>query len=88
MAKVKLGQMVHTKVDPRSNNGTDVAMAFVTKVSSEEDSREVFANLRVLLDTGADLKVNEVKVIAKRPEEDADVDTDVSGVQRVAWTSV
>lgn len=88
MAKAKLGQLVHTKVDPRKNNGDDVAMAFVTKIKEDDDANEVFVNLRVLLDTGADLRVSNVKVLAKRPEEDAEVDSDVSGVQRVAWTQV
>jgi hypothetical protein len=90
MAKVKLGQMVHTKIDSRQNNGHDIAPAFVTSIATNTDDgdNETRVNLRVLLDTGADKRLSNVLVLAKQPAEDSDaVDEDVAGVQRVAWTS-
>lgn len=79
--------MVHTKVDPRLNGGADVAAALVTRIKSAEDDNEVRVNLRVFLDTGADLRLTNVLVRAEAPDDDADnIDTDVSGTQRVAWT--
>lgn len=82
-----MGQAVQIKVDPRRNNGLDYAAGLVTKVTSGEDDNETTANVRVFLDTGADDRVTNVKIVGSRPDEDADVDTDASGTQKVAWTS-
>jgi hypothetical protein len=82
--KVILSDIVHTVVDPRVNNGEDVAMAFVTRVN--EVAGEERLNLRVLLDTGADLRFSNVRFTNKRPtEDDEDTPRTVEGVQRVAF---
>lgn len=84
MSQPYLGQPVLTKVDPRTNNGEDVAPALITKVKGEGDDQSV--NVRVFLDTGADTRVTNVKFETKQPDEDSDdVNTDASGVQRACW---
>jgi hypothetical protein len=84
MSQPHLGQPVLTKVDPRANNGEDVAPALITRVKGEGDDQSV--NLRVFLDTGADLRVTDVKFATKQPDNtDNDVNRDASGVQRAAW---
>ena len=82
--KLVKGQVVHVVVDPRGNNGDDVAPAMITNVKEVEGEEVV--NLRVFLDTGADARFTNIKVLDERPEEnDDDVDTDASGTQRVAF---
>jgi hypothetical protein len=82
--KVTMGDVVHTVVDPRMNNGDDVAMAFVTRVNDVEGESRL--NLRVLLDTGADQRFTNVQLFDKRPsEDDEDTPRTVEGVQRVAF---
>lgn len=84
MPKPTVGRFVQTLVDPRVNNGEEVAAALVTKVKKVDDEDRV--NLRVFLDTGADLRLTNVEMRDKRPDEkDEDVDTTVEGVQRVAF---
>lgn len=84
MPKPSVGRIVHTLVDPRVNNGEDVAAALVTKVRKVDDDERV--NLRVFLDTGADLRLTNVEMRDKRPDENEEgVDTTVEGVQRVAF---
>lgn len=80
-----IGDVVYAVVDPRMNNGDDVAAAMITKVKDGED-KQVLANLRVFLDTGADQRLTNVQVYDKRPKAEADdVPMTVEGVQRVAF---
>lgn len=84
MSGILLGDTVHTVVDPRMNNGEDVAPAIVTKVT-EVDGEERL-NLRVLLDTGADQRFTNVQLVDDRPSAgDEDTPRTVEGVQRVAF---
>lgn len=86
MSQPYLGQPVTTKVDPRTNNGLDQAPALVTAVNLDADDKPESVNLRIFLDTGADLTRKSVEFVTKEPDEDdEDVTNDVSGVQRVAW---
>lgn len=77
MQKPSLGRIVHAVVDPRINNDDDVAMAFITRVRNVDGEDRV--NLRVLLDTGADIRLTNVKVFDSRP------DSDETEGQRVAF---
>lgn len=82
--KVTMGDMVHTVVDPRMNNGEDVAPAIITRVNKVDGEERL--NLRVLLDTGADQRFSNVQFTTTRPsEDDEDVAMTVEGVQRVAF---
>lgn len=49
MQKAALGRIVHVLVDPKTNNGSDVAPAMITRVWSDE-----CVNLRVVRDHYAD----------------------------------
>jgi hypothetical protein len=82
--QASLGNLVHTTVDPRVNNGDDVAMAFVTRV--KDISGEQRLNLRVILDTGADIRLTNVELLRSQPtKKDENVDRDAADVQHVAW---
>jgi hypothetical protein len=91
--KATMGDVVHAVVDPRMNNGEDVAPAIVTRVKEVEyvsrankEVDEQYVNLRVLLDTGADQRFTNVQLFDNRPsEDDEDVPLTVEGVQRVAF---
>jgi hypothetical protein len=82
-SKVKKGDFLTVVVDPRRNNGDDEAVALVTKVNDEGR-----VNLHVFLDTGDALRMSNIEVVGKRPDEnDDEVETDASNVQRVAFKS-
>lgn len=69
--KLTVGRQLHALVDPRINGGHDVAPAIVTsvhEVEGEDEKTEERANLRVFLDTGADLRYSDVVVFDKRPK--------------------
>lgn len=83
MAKPAVGKDVLAVVDPRMNNGEDVAAAKITKVTEVEDG-ETTVNLRVFLDTGADHRYTGVKVHDKRPSEDGK-DLPFDNANRVAF---
>lgn len=85
MSQPYLGQPVTTKVDPRTNNGLDEAPALVTCVNRDADDNAESVNLRIFLDTGADLTRKGVEFETSKPDDEDDVESDVSGVQRVAW---
>lgn len=83
--KPAMGMVVYAVVDPRINNGEDVAPALITRVKGGEDE-EQRVNLRVLLDTGADLRLSNVKLCDERPEtNEENVGKTVEGTQRVAY---
>ena len=71
MPKPTVGRFVSAVVDPRMNNGEDVAPGLVTKVVESEDG-ETTVNLRVFLDTGADHRYTGVQVHDKRPTDDGE----------------
>lgn len=84
--KASVGRLVHVVVDPRQNNGEDVAAALITKVH-ESDGDEQRVNLRVFLDTGADLRWSNVPLVSSRPNEDDEEGVDKSAnSRRVAFT--
>lgn len=88
MQKPSMGMVVYAVVDPRINNGEDVAPAIITRVRETEGEGEgnERVNLRVLLDTGADLRLTNVALSDERPDEDDDsVGKTVEGTQRVAY---
>lgn len=66
--KLKLGETLLVKVDPRTNNGSSEAAAHVVRVLNVEDEQRV--NLRVLLDDPDTRVLRNVPVLAKRPSED------------------
>lgn len=79
-----VGSMVHVIVDPRQNNGSDVAPALITRVWENE-----LVNVRVLLDGPDVLWLTSIKLFGERPaEDDETVGRDTNGVQRAAfWPS-
>lgn len=80
---VQIGTHLLTSVDPRMNRGLNVAAALVTRVHENEEDG---LNLRVFLDTGADLRHTNIKLVDSAPEDDdSDVEKDVSGTPQVAW---
>ena len=86
-AKLKVGDVVLTIVDPRSNNGSDEAPALVTKVSEDGDT----VNVRAFLDGSDTLWLTNVPYSAKRPEEPEEGDEDAepapTGVPKAAFKS-
>lgn len=86
----KLGDQVEAKVDSRINNGNDKAVAFVTSVSENEDGDQR-VTLRVLMDTGADIRLTNVELLpASKADkvEDDEVKAKAEGTRRVAfWPS-
>lgn len=81
MNKPSVGRIVHVVVDPRQNNGSDVAPAIVTRVWNDE-----MVNVRVLLDGPDVLWQTSIKLVDERPEDDDEsVGRDTNGVQRVAF---
>jgi hypothetical protein len=81
MQEASLGRIVLAKVDPRQNNGSDEAPAVIVAVNDDDT-----VNLRALLDGDANLWLTKVKLVDERPDDDdEDVETNVSGVQRVAY---
>jgi hypothetical protein len=88
MANPHVGQPVLTKVDARNNNGEGVACGLITKVKTDEDDKVTSVNVRVFLDTGADLRQTGVKYSASEPKDTSTEDDavrDANGVQKVAW---
>jgi hypothetical protein len=65
--KSKLGDIVAVTVDPRSNNGSDMAAGMVSQVLDTEDDR---VNLRVFLDGDGVSLLRNVPVLSKEPDED------------------
>lgn len=84
MQTANIGDVVHVVVDPRQNNGSDVAPAMVTRVWNDE-----LVNVRVLLDGPDVLWLTSVKFFGERPaKDDETVGRDTNGVQRAAfWPS-
>lgn len=81
MQTANVGDVVHVVVDPRQNNGSDVAPAMVTRVWNDE-----LVNVRVLLDGPDVLWLTSVKLFDERPaEDDETVGRDTNGVQRAAF---
>lgn len=66
--KLKLGETVLVKVNPRQNNGSDEAPATVVRVLDVEDEDRV--NLRVHLDGDETLLLRNVEVLSKAPAKD------------------
>jgi hypothetical protein len=67
-----LGRIVHVLIDPAKNNGSDVAMAFVTRTWGEsvdaDGTLRHTVNLRVVTDTFSDLpSLTSVYLYDERP---------------------
>ena len=76
---MNVGTPVLVTVDPRQNNGEDVAPGLVTKVG-EVDGEERL-NVRVFMDDGSDQRFTNVRFEKKKPEADDDGKVE----QRVAF---
>lgn len=71
-----LGCTVHVLVDPSTNNGSEVAMAFITRTWGEhadaDGTTRHTVNLRVVTDTFSDLpSLTSVALYDERPSADA-----------------
>lgn len=85
MTEASIGRIVWVLVDPRRNNGVDVAAAIITRVNDDTRLPDT-VNLRVFLDGDENLWLTKVPLVDERPsEDDENVEKDVSGVQRVAF---
>lgn len=78
---MNVGSPVLVTVDPRQNNGEDVAPGLVTKVS-EVDGEERL-NVRVFMDDGSDQRFANVRFESDKPEADDDGKVE----QRVAFSA-
>lgn len=65
--KLTIGTILNTTVDSRANNGESVAAAMVTRIKQDEDNNSR-VNLRVFLDTGADIRYSFIPLVDKQPE--------------------
>lgn len=63
----KLGDLVSVTVDPRSNNGSDMAAGLVVRALDGDEDR---VNLRVFLDGDGVSLLRNVPVLDSAPEED------------------
>lgn len=86
-AKLKVGSSVQTTVDPRQNNGEEVAAALVTKVNDDGT-----VNLRVFFDSDEVRRVTNVTQVStenkakKESEKDDDENLTPSvNPARVCW---
>lgn len=61
-----VGRIVLVTVDPRQNNGSDVAPAVITRVWAGDD----LINAKVLLDGDANLWMTNIPLFKERPEPD------------------
>jgi len=66
MHKPAIGRIVHTFVDPGTNNGSDIAPAVITRVWGDET-----VNLKVLLDGHDNPWLTSVKLLPGRPPAEA-----------------
>ena len=80
----KLGDVVFAVVDPRQNNGSDVAPAVITRVWGHD-----MVNVKVTTDGPDNLWLTSVRISDDRPEQDDEsVPKDASGVQRVVFRNL
>lgn len=84
MSNLQIGDIVFVVVDPRQNNGSDVAPAIVTRVWNENS-----INVKAVTDGPDNLWLTSIKLVDERPDEDdPTVGKDASGIQRVAFRAL